>query len=58
MKNVYFKEQRTTAVSLLVTVFVIRRLSSTEHIFLLRVKFWQKIANTLRTDRINIYQIP
>ena len=33
MKNVYFKEQRTTAVSSLVTVFVIRRLSSTEHIF-------------------------
>ena len=54
MKNVYFKEQRTTAVSSLVTVFVIRRLSSTEHIFLLRVKFWLKIAKTLRNNRINI----
>ena len=42
MKNVYFKEQRTTAVSSLVTVFVIRRLSSTGHIFLLRVKILAK----------------
>ena len=54
MKNVYFKEQRTTAVSSLVTVFVIRRLSSTKYIFLLKVKFWMKIANSLCNNRINI----